>query len=167
MSGKSKPFRWIHALLSSGTLAMVVLAVGCPGGSQPPIEEDIIFPANFRDLFTIVRDCRNSIEHGATIRVWVNDIGVEGYLADASPLPEGTIVIKEEFFGGGCDNDEDLAFWSVMRKEAAGFDPAGNDWRFQEVESPARRIALDNNATCLACHTAEECIPRDLMCTLP
>ena len=157
-----------QGLLAAGTLGMIVLAVGCPGSTPPPPEEDVIFPADYRASFTLVRDCRNSTEHSATIRVWVNDIGAEGYLADVSPLPEGTIVVKEEFVAGApCDSDADLVRWSSMRKEPAGFDEAGSDWRFQEVAAPARHITKDSNATCLGCHTAEACIPRDLMCTVP
>lgn len=167
MTGVSSKFGWLHGLLSAGTLGMIVLTLGCPGPTTPPPAADVIFPANYREAFTLVRDCRNSIEHGSTIRVWVNDVGAEGYLADASPLPEGTIVVKEEFDGGVCDNDADLSFWSAMRKEPAGFDPGANDWRFQEVSGPSRRITLDDNATCIGCHTYEACIPRDLMCTLP
>lgn len=167
MNGVSFKFSWVQGILAAGTLGMMMLAIGCPGTADPPVEGDVIFPANYRDTFTMVRDCRNSVEHGATIRVWVNDLGVAGYLADAGTLPEGTIVVKEEFAGGGCDNDEDLQFWSVMRKEPAGFDPGANDWRFQETASPDRRITLDDKSTCISCHTAEECIPRDLMCTLP
>ena len=166
MNRESWKIGWVQGVLSATTLGMIVLALGCPGTDPPPVA-DIIFPENYRESFTIVRDCRNSIEHTSQIRVWINDIGLAGYQANASPLPEGTIVIKEEFAANVCDNDDNLEFWSVMRKEPAGFDPGANDWRFQEVSSPNRLITLDNNATCIGCHTDEACIPRDLMCTLP
>ena len=149
-------------------IGVTFLAYGCPGTTPPPDGADeLIFPESYRENFTVVRDCRNSIEHGATVRVWVNDVGAAGYLADAATLPEGTIVIKEEFAAAGCDDDDDLTSWNVMRKEAAGFDLGLNDWRFQEVESPTRRILHDDATTCRSCHTVAECLARDLMCTLP
>ena len=158
--------RWSLAIVPVG---VTLISLGCPGTTTPPPpdEQDIIFPENFRESFTVVRDCRNSIEHEATVRVWINAIGEAGYLDDAATLPEGTIVIKEEFAAGADCDDADLAFWSVMRKEPAGFDPAANDWRFQEVAAPNRRISLDGKSTCIDCHTVTECVVRDLMCTLP
>ena len=150
-------------------VSVTLISLGCPGSTTPPPDdgEEIIFPANFRDSFTLVRDCRNSIEHGATIRVWVNAIGAAGYLEDAATLPEGTIVVKEEFAAADCDDEADLTSWNVMRKEPAGFDPALNDWRFQEVEAPSQRILFNDGASCRDCHTVTECVLRDLMCTLP
>jgi hypothetical protein len=167
MNRVASKFGWVQGILSAGTLGMIVLALGCPGGTAPPPAADIIFPADYRESFTIVRDCRNSVEHTSYIRVWVNQIGAAEYLTDAGTLPEGTIVVKEEFAANTCDNDDDLEFWSVMRKEPAGFDLGANDWRFQEVSGPNRQITLDDNATCIGCHTAQACIPRDLMCTVP
>jgi len=144
-------------------------SVGCPAAPTPPPDgdADVIFPENYRTAFTLVRDCRNSVEHEAQIRVYVNAVGAADYLADAATLPEGTMVVKEEFApGGGCD-DADLEFWSAMRKEAAGFDEAASDWRFQEVSAPVRAITTDDNATCLECHFDPACLVRDLMCTAP
>ncbi len=131
------------------------------GGGEP------IFPADYRSTFVEVRDCRLSIEHASTVRIWVNDVGADAYLAEESTLPEGTVVVKEEFAGADCSNDADLLIWSVMRKEPAGFDAEARDWRFQEVAAPSRRITIEGKATCIVCHTVPECLDRDLMCTEP
>jgi hypothetical protein len=155
--------------LSAGALALTAL-LGCPMQTQEPDPEpepEPIFPANYRDTYTEVRDCRNSTEHGATIRVWVNDVGAAAYRADENPLPVGTIVVKEEFVGADCGDDDDLMFWSVMRKEAPGFDAADADWRFQEVGAPNRNVRLDNKVTCIDCHREPDCVARDYMCTDP
>lgn len=160
-------FGWLHGSLSMLTLAAVVSSLGCPGTTPPPDEDDVIFPEDYRASYTVVRDCRNSIEHGATIRVWVNAESANAYLENQSPLPEGTVVVKEEFAAAGCDDDAALEFWSVMRKEATGFDPAASDWRFQEVAAPQRQVTIDNKAVCIGCHTAPSCLARDLMCTVP
>jgi hypothetical protein len=71
-----------------------------------------------------VRECRFSIEHGGTaIRVLANDIGRQAYLDNAELLPAGSVIVKEEFDGPDCI-DDDLVRWRAMRKEAPGFDPA-------------------------------------------
>jgi len=62
-----------------------------------PIEP--IFPANYRDTYPLVRDCRFSIEHGGPmIRVWANPLSAQPYLDEDNPLPVGSIfgVLKFE-----------------------------------------------------------------------
>lgn len=155
---------------------VIFLSLGCsmpsPDGNSNDNDNtsgsaEPFFPANYREAFTEVRDCRNSIGHTATIRVYVNAIGVEAYLADENPLPVGTIVVKEEFGDTVCRDDADLGFWRAMIKESAGFDPDDGDWRWQMVSAPDRDIILDNKATCIACHRASDCVARDYMCTEP
>ena len=132
---------------------------GCPMPAPTPI-----FPANYRDDYVEVRDCRFSIEHGGvSIRVLVNEIGAAAYLANANPMPVGSVVVKEEFFGPDCD-DAELARWRVMRKEEAGFDPADGDWAWQWVE-PDRSVRFNDKSTCIGCHVAPACEARDKMCT--
>ena len=118
------------------------------------------------ETFTEVRDCRFSSSHPGMIRVYVNAIGAEAYLADDNPLPEGTVVVKETFDGATCDNDDELVLWSAMRKEQAGFDAQDADWHWQDVE-PDRTVINDTKMRCIACHSAEACLARDYMCTEP
>jgi len=153
-------------LLCAALFCCSALLIGYGCTPQVPTVEPI-FPADYRSSFTVVRDCRNSVEHAATIRVWVNSIGVDAYLADANPLPEGTIVVKEEFGSATCEDDNDLIRWSVMQKETAGFDPQVRDWRFQEVASPSRTVTQNTKDSCVSCHVQPECLARDLMCTEP
>lgn len=128
-----------------------------------PIEP--IFPADYRDTYTIVRDCRFSIEHGGPmIRVWANPIAVQPYLDEENPLPVGSIIIKEEFEGVDCVTDSELDRWRVMRKEAPGFDPDDGDWAWQWVDAD-RSVRFNDKTTCIGCHRAEECVARDYMCT--
>lgn len=135
-----------------------------PPGGGPPLS-DPIFPADYRQTFVAVTECRNSTDHPAMMRVYVNSIGVDAYLVDADPLPVGTIVVKEEFAGTDCESLDELTRWSAMRKEPPGFDPADGDWRWQEVAAPTRRVTRDEKTTCLNCHTMPECLQRDRMCT--
>lgn len=151
--------------------AMSLLGIACtpmgPGDGNGNGDPAAILPANYRDEFQLVRDCRNSIPHVASIRVYANEIGADGYLGAANVLPEGTMLVKEEFDGTDCDDDTALQVWSVMLKREAGFDPAAGDWRFQEIAAPDRRVTLDGKETCIACHSAAECVVRDYTCTEP
>src|SRR5262245_10457861 len=83
----------------------VLLASSCPMNPDGGGPEQPIFPADYRQTFRLVRDCRNSIEHANTIRVWINASSADAYLADANPLPVGTIVVKEEFASASCTDD--------------------------------------------------------------
>ncbi len=127
-----------------------------------PIEP--IFPSDYRDTYTEVRDCRNSSSHVAMIRVLANDVAAQAYLDEANPLPVGSILVKEEYDGVDCSNDNELVRWRAMRKEAPGFDPEDGDWHWQWVE-PDRSVKYDDKSTCIACHRAPECLARDYMCT--
>ena len=148
-------------------LLLCLASAGCPSAPAPDGDSATIFPENYRSAFVEVRGCRASIEHAATIRVWVNEVGADAYLADENPLPVGSVVVKEEYAGADCSDDADLVAWSVMRKESAGFDAEARDWRFQESAAPSRRVTIDGNSTCLPCHLEPECVARDLMCTEP
>ncbi|MEO8604665.1 MAG: cytochrome P460 family protein [bacterium] len=129
-----------------------------------PIEP--IFPADYRDTFIEVRDCRQSIEHGfVAIRVLANPIAAGPYLRLENPLPVGSIIVKEEYDAQDCSNDADLVRWRPMRKEAPGFDPDDGDWAWQWVDAPSRSVRFDDKATCIGCHRAEACLARDYMCT--
>jgi hypothetical protein len=154
--------------------AVSVALAGCPVETPTPVPTatptggiDPIFPADYRDSFVEVRDCRLSVEHGGvSIRVLANPIAAEPYLRDQSPLPVGSIVVKEEFAGADCRNDADLVRWRAMRKEMPGFDPEDGDWHWQWVDSPSRRVRFDDKATCIGCHAQPDCVARDFMCTV-
>ena len=131
------------------------------GGEPQPV-----FPANYRASFTEVRGCRFSAAHGGVnVRVWANAIGAQPYVDLANPLPQDTVVVKEEFNGPDCNDDSTLVQWRAMRKEAPGFDPVDGDWHWQRV-SPQRVVVFDTKDTCISCHAAPDCLVRDHMCTV-
>lgn len=153
--------------------AVNVALAGCPvvtptavPTATPTGGVDPIFPADYRDTFIEVRDCRLSVEHGGVnIRVLANAIAAEPYLRNQDPLPVGSIVVKEEYDGSAC-NARDLSRWRAMRKEEPGFDPDDGDWHWQWVDAPSRRVRFDDKATCIACHVQPDCLARDHMCTV-
>jgi DNA-binding beta-propeller fold protein YncE len=131
-----------------------------PEGPEP------ILPADYRASFVEVRDCRFSLEHGGVyIRVLTNPESAQAYQDNASTLPVGTVVVKEEFGDARC-SDSELLRWRVMRKEAPGFDPVDGDWHWQFLTS-RREVIYNDKSTCITCHHEPDCVRRDYMCALP
>jgi hypothetical protein len=141
----------------------------------PTLAIDPIFPADYRDTYIEVRNCRLGIEHGGVmIRVVANSIAAQPYQKLQNPLPVGSIVVKEEydFSATDCSDPSKIVSWSAMRKETPGFDPADGDWHWQRVSAPSRGIlcaAKDDcrgfTCTSVGCHAAPACLVRDYMCT--
>lgn len=156
--------RWRRRFALLSGLLVLSGAVGSDCGG--PTVDEPVFPADYRNTYTLVRDCRLGIEHGGTqIRVWVNDIGAAAYQAEEDPLPVGTVVVKEEYEGTDCSNDDDLHVWAVMRKESPGFDPDNNDWDWIEYAAPGRTRTSFVKQLCIDCHRDPDCVARDYMCT--
>jgi hypothetical protein len=131
------------------------------------------FPENYRADYTLVRDCRFSSAHSsAMIRVWANDIAVDAYVNEENPMPAGSILVKEEYVGTTCDDDE-LLQWRAMRKAVDVDDAArvhgdgvdGDTWEWQRVTAADRSVAENTKATCIQCHSAPDCVARDYLCT--
>lgn len=157
-------------------VAVNAALVGCPATpTVPPSASPTttpapavtpIFPANYRNTYIEVRNCRFSIEHdGVAIRVLTNPLAVQPYLENHNPLPVGSIVVKEEYNDSDCSDDSKLVRWRAMRKEEPGFDAFG-DWHWQWVNRN-RTVRYDDKTTCIGCHLAPACVERDYMCTLP
>jgi len=125
-----------------------------------PIEP--IFPADYRDTYREVRDCRLSVEHDFNyVRVLASPDAAQPYIDLANPLPVGSIIVKEEFSQADCSGD--LVRYRAMRKEMPDYDRDG-DWHWQEV-SPDRVVKVDGKQTCIGCHQRPACLARDYMCT--
>jgi len=160
----------------AGPTATSTTAVTPTASPTPTLLIEPIFPANYRDSFIEVRNCRLGIEHGGVmIRVLANPVAADLYRQLAPALPQGSIVVKEEYTvpqGSGSQdcNDANLVSWSAMRKEAPGFDPVDGDWHWQRVLAPSRAVQCDDKHcpgfVCITCHSAPECVVRDYMCTV-
>lgn len=144
----------------------VTLTASATATTTPTLGLTPIFPSNYRQTYSEVRGCRSSTEHGGVyIRVLTNPIAAQPYLSNENPLPVGSIVIKEEFSGPGCQTG-DLIRWRAMRKEAPGYDPDDGDWHWQWVDLTGQ-VVFNDKQTCIGCHARSECVARDFMCTVP
>ncbi|HVZ35066.1 MAG TPA: cytochrome P460 family protein [Polyangiaceae bacterium] len=135
---RSWPVRWLCGL----TLAA---ACSSDSGGTP------LFPANYADSFTQVRDCRQSIEHAAQVRVLADPQAAGPYLNRDQDFPEGAVVLKEEYDFGDEDCTGPIQAWTVMVKQAAGSHPQELDWAWQKV-SASRKVTSSDEPRCIVCH---------------
>lgn len=119
------------------------------GGEVPGVEP--LFPSNYADSYTEVRDCRESGDHDLnTVRILADPDALMPYQERTEPFPEGAVVLKEEYeFGGSCDGE--IKQWTVMQKLAEASSPETLDWSWQRVD-PERNVLDENGSRCTGCH---------------
>jgi hypothetical protein len=156
-------------------VSLTALAVSC-GPVDPPAPTSLV-PLGYTATFTEVRNCRRTIEHmspspgGPTInfiRVLTNPEAASAYRMNAPRLAVGSLVIKEEYGDDPACERRNLRSWTLMRKEAVGYDREHNDWHWQRVRSADSVVISDGIATvCISCHNRPSCTARDWQCTEP
>lgn len=141
--------RWLAPSLLAGALGAWF---GAACGETDEIRPKSILPADYRSTFVRVAACRLSIEHGSRyVAIWVSPAAEAAYRDGPYPLPDGTVVVKEQF--GDDETCRTATEWTVMRKER-GFAPERGDWRWQELDS-VLGVRLDGVvASCVGCHAA-------------
>ena len=153
-------------------LAAVVIA-SC--GDDSPEAPTSLVPSGYAARFVEVRNCRSTIEHIATtpspmvtnIRVLASPEAADGYRSNAAHLPVGTLIVKEEYDDTSCARST-LRAYTVMRKEAPGYDSAHGDWHWQRVRASDNAVLTDGRvASCIQCHNRPACTSRDWQCTEP
>lgn len=123
-----------------------LLAVGC--GDDGP-EPD--FPADYRDTYQEVRDCRFSLEHGLVyIRVWASPEAVTAYTGRVEPFATGAVLLKEQYGDSDMACAGSIMTTTVMTKLDVGSSPQTLDWRWQSV-TPDRHVEPDDTR-CASCH---------------
>lgn len=112
-----------------------------------------LFPANYAASYTLVRDCRLSIEHDISmIRVLADPLALSTYQSRAGEFAEGALLLKEEFGSAAPDCSGPILGWTLMQKLAAGSSPETLDFHWQKVDAQ-RKIVSDDQARCISCHT--------------
>jgi hypothetical protein len=143
-------------------VSLVALAAlgGCAQVDSPNAQ--VVLPATYRMDFAQVRSCRSSIDHdlaNVVVRVRPDLIGT--YNDGPYPFPQGALVVKEQYSDMACQS---LSGYTVMRKEASGYFPAGGDWQYFKLDAYGTVVSSGKDARCAACHAM--CGPtRDRTCT--
>ena len=97
----------------------------------------------------------SSEPHGATVRIFVNDIAREAVAAKDfdGVLPPGSLIVKENYMGT-VEEPGDVAALTVMYK-VEGFDPAGNDWFWLKTDLAGTVDVEGAVAMCSTCHAQQ------------
>lgn len=94
--------------------------------------------------------------HGMLLTTYVNELAAAALEEDADRLPDGAIVVKENY-----TPNAELAAVTVMYKRA-GYNPDHNDWFFSKhlpdgsLDQAPNGMALEGRVPgCQACHSAQ------------
>ncbi len=84
--------------------------------------------------------------HGAILRTFTNDIAYDAIQDKVNPLPEGSIIVKENY----TPERELAAITFMVRMD--GYNPDGGDWYWAKVQPDGTVEAAGSPAGCIGCH---------------
>jgi hypothetical protein len=142
------------------------IAMCCLAMALAACGDDALFPADYADTYTEVRNCRRSSDHDLHyIRVLADPDALAPYRDRLAPFPVGSIVLKEEYDFADGDCTGPILEWTVMQKTASA---ARLGWHWQRVDADGA-IKTDNSSLCSNCHSG--CTPDvdgyDATCAVP
>jgi hypothetical protein len=132
--------------------AWLLFAACAEEPTEKPPESAPLFPADYRDSYAEVRDCRKSGDHDLSfVRILTDPQATAAYENRTDVFPDSAIVLKEEYDFGDDACTGAISQWSVMMKASAATAELG--WIWQRVG--ADRSVLEENAPrCQNCHSA-------------
>jgi hypothetical protein len=150
---RSVPIR--AALLPTSAIVVALLA-GCGDDTAPG---EPFFPADYRGTYVEVRNCRQSADHDLhMIRVLADPLAVGPYTTRDAGIPEGAVLVKEEYDFGDFDCTGPIVKFTASRRLAPESAPDDLDWEWQRLD-PSREVVFEESPRCVACHTG--CEPPD------
>lgn len=142
-----------RALLLSASLVVVGCGASCDPGNGGADGGTPLFPGNYAQTYTEVRDCRSSGDHDLNrIRILASPEALAPYQSRDGGFPPGAVVLKEEYDFADTDCAGEIIQWTVMKRLADGGSPATLDWEWQKVE--AEGVSVETSLQpCIACHS--------------
>jgi hypothetical protein len=139
---------------SLARLTAVVALSACAQVDSP--NPEIVLPDDYRTTFVEARSCRSTLEHASEVGAGAESAVVVKVRPDqkdlfeaGGPFPVGTLIVKEQYRDLQCTA---LANYTVMRKQEAGYDPAGGDWSWYRLDDRSHVLVSGKIATCSSCH---------------
>jgi hypothetical protein len=100
---------------------------------------------------------RGTDPHGAQLTTYVNELARGALAAGTFPLPDGSIIVKENYMPDGTFDAS-----TVMLKRQ-GFNPQHNDWFWAKYDAAGTAEVSGRVEMCEACHGANR--DRDYLMT--
>lgn len=93
--------------------------------------------------------------HGNVVHIYVNDIALEAGDNFDGSLPEGSIIVKENYVGTDPQNPGELDALTIMYK-VEGFNPDAADWFWVKAKPDGSQIDAEGAPDgCIACHSQQ------------
>jgi len=141
---------WLLSLIAMG---------GC--FKQDSSRTSQILPSDYQTSFTLARGCRPVHGHvGNSITVEANATGALDYTQGVYPLPQGSVIAALESDQLDCSS---VTGFTVMLKEAPGYNPAANDWHWQRLDDQRNVLEDGRIQSCVDCHAS--CSQYDYTCS--
>lgn len=145
--------RRMRVLFCIAGCALVGAACSPPpgdGGVDAGPIADPVFPADFAQRYTEMRDCRGSHEHELRfIRVLVDDLALPVYSTFEGEYPPGATLVKLEYDDEECRT---LVGYTAMHRLEPGSLPAGGDWQWQKLDESRKVLEDGAMVRCIDCH---------------
>lgn len=97
--------------------------------------------------------------HGAELTTHVNDVAHEALSSGTLPLPEGSVIVKENYMPDGSFDA------STVMYKSPGFDPEHNDWFWAKYDEQGEAEVSGRAEMCQSCHGENQ--DRDYLMTDP
>lgn len=106
---------------------------------------------DYKDWTKVMTGIRSESHNGAIKDVYVNTAGEDAYLNGNTPLPAGTIIVKENY--KNLDGDKgDLASYTIMVKKNEDYDPENNNWKYIKTKPDFSVLNEGKIESCIECH---------------
>lgn len=93
--------------------------------------------------------------HGNVVRIYVNEIALEAADGFNNELPEGSMIVKENYVGNDPENPGELDALTIMYK-VDGFNADANDWFWVKAKPDGSQIDAEGAVDgCIGCHSQE------------
>lgn len=93
--------------------------------------------------------------HGNVVRIYVNDIALEAADSFDGSLPEGSMIVKENYVGTDPQSPGELDALTIMYK-VAGFNPDAADWFWVKAKPDGSQIDAEGAVEgCIGCHSQQ------------
>lgn len=93
--------------------------------------------------------------HGNVVRIYVNEIALEAADGFNNELPEGSMIVKENYVGTDPENPGELDALTIMYK-VDGFNADANDWFWVKAKPDGSQIDAEGAVDgCIGCHSQE------------
>lgn len=90
--------------------------------------------------------------HGNVVHIYVNEIALSAADSFDGSMPEGSMIVKENYVGTDPANPGELDALTIMYK-VDGFNPDANDWFWVKVKPSGSIDAEGAVDGCIGCHS--------------